>query len=68
MRIATCSAFEQSMPRTISTVWSWKTMPSITSTRRSRSFRGVESQAVICLRDSATKRRETALFEVLRSS
>jgi hypothetical protein len=56
----------ESMPSTMITVWSWKTMPSIRSTRMSRSARGAESHSVICFRDRATKRRDTAPFEVLR--
>ena len=47
--------------------WSWKTLPSMQTTRRSRSPTGRLRNDRRRLADSATNRRDTALLDVPRS-
>ena len=55
------------MPSAMSTVWSPRMIPSISTIGKWRSPSGVVSQAVSCVVVRATYRRETALFDVDRS-
>jgi hypothetical protein len=55
------------MPSATSTQCLRKAIPSIITTRRSSPPSGAENQAASFASVSATKRRETALFEVARS-
>ncbi len=66
-RPSTCFRPAASTPNAITMQWSWKTFPSMQTTRRSSSPNGRSRNASRRFVDSATNRRDTALLEVARS-